>query len=991
MTLQGSAIAPRRSIAGELRRLVLLAVLPLALVVAALTYASYHEASKDARAFVMLEAAMVANDVTSFLGQTERALNLIARRPGVAKMDPAQCDPGLGDLIAIQPRYLNLFTVDRAGRIICSTAFPQDGTRSIKVPESKAFLGAMAGRPLTLGAVRQGPGSGQWVSAAAAPLRDAGGSVTGALVVAIDLAAWWPPGTPGMLPPGSIIGAVEQTGRVALRNPEPEKWVGLDGSQHEPFAEAMRTREGTFIAPGRQGFARIWAVKPIPGTDWIAFAGVRADTAFATASRNAWIALALALTALLASVWAAVRASRRLAVPITDLAGAAAQAALQASEARYRALVDSLPEPVFVYRNGLLVYLNAEAVRIFGAARAEDLIGTPILDRVHPESRDIVTTRARQISEEGTTTALLEHKFLKLDGTPIEVETQGTPIQFDGQPAIMIVGRDISSRRVAETQLGEARELSLSIMDSVAAQIAVLDRDGTIIAVNAAWRRFSGDNGCVPGEPAPNTGIGSNYLSVCRTEPEVEMSAEARLTRDGILAVLHGKAPQFEFEYPCRSPAEKRWFSMSVTPLRAVAGGAVIAHTDITQRVLAQTTRASLEAQLRESQKMAAIGTLAGGIAHDFNNILATILGNVDLAHEDALGNGTVEESLDEIRRAGLRGRDLVKQILAFSRRQPTERKRVDLAEIVEDAARLLRFTLPARIALEVHCAPGLPATLADATQIEQVVLNLATNAMQAMRGSSGTLRITLDAVELDANFCAPRPALRPLLARHPGRTLRLTVSDNGPGMAAEVLERIFEPFFTTKPVDEGTGLGLAVVHGIVETHEAAIEVTSTPGAGATFTLYLPCADPFEAEATETAASSRAHETASVSRVLYIDDDEALVSLVTRLLVRRGFRVSAHTDQKAALAELRADPAAFDLVVTDYNMPGLSGLDVARAVREIRPDLPVVVTSGFVDEALTAQAAEAGVREVIFKATSVNEYCAALQRLVRATGGAGGR
>jgi PAS domain S-box-containing protein len=989
MTLQGTAVGPRRSIAGELRRLVLLAVLPLALVVAALTYASYHEAGKDARAFVMSEAAMVANDVTSFLAQTGRALNLIARRPGVAKMDPAQCDPALGDLIAVQPRYLNIFTVDRAGRIICSTAFPQDGTRSIKVSESQAFLGAMAGRPLTLGAVRQGPGSGQWISAAAAPLRDAGGSVTGALVVAIDLAAWWPPGTRDMLPPGAVIGAFEKTGRVALRNPEPEHWVGRDASQHEPFAEAMRTREGTFIAPGRQGFARIWAVKPIPGTDWIAFAGVRADTAFATANRNAWIALALALAALLASVWAAVRAARRLAVPITDLAGTAAQAALQASEAR--TLVDSLPAPVFVHRNGLLLYLNAEATRLFGAARAEDLIGTALLDRVHPEFRDILATRSRQTSQEGKTTPLLEHKFLKLDGTPIAVETQGAPIQFDGQPAIMSVGRDISSRRAAEAKLDEARELSLAIMDSVAAQIAVLDRDGTIIAVNAAWRRFSGDNGCVPGEPAPNTGIGSNYLSVCRTEPEVEMSAEARLTRDGILAVLHGKVPQFEFEYPCRSPAEKRWFSMSVTPLRAVAGGAVIAHTDITQRVLAQTTRASLEAQLRESQKMAAIGTLAGGIAHDFNNILATILGNTDLAHEDALGNGAVEESLDEIRRAGLRGRDLVKQILAFSRRQPTERKRLDLAVVVEDAARLLRFTLPARIALEVQCAPGLPATLADATQIEQVVLNLATNAMQAMQGASGRLLIALDAVELSPDLSASRPALHRLLATHPGRVLRLTVSDNGPGMAAEVLERIFEPFFTTKPVGEGTGLGLAVVHGIVENHEGAIEAVSTPGAGTAFTLYLPCADPLEAEGTQTAASSRVRETASGSRVLYIDDDAALVSLVTRLLVRRGFRVSAHTNQKAALAELRADPAAFDLVVTDYNMPGLSGLDVARAVREIRPGLPVAVTSGFVDEALTAQAAEAGVREVLFKATSVDEYCAALQRLVRATGGTGER
>ncbi len=438
---------------------------------------------------------------------------------------------------------------------------------------------------------------------------------------------------------------------------------------------------------------------------------------------------------------------------------------------------------------------------------------------------------------------------------------------------------------------------------------------------------------------------------------------------------------------------------------------------DISDRVEAEAKRTSLENQLRESQKMEAIGTLAGGIAHDFNNILATILGNAELAREDASSNPQALESLTEIRKAASRARDLVQQILSFSRRQPTERKPVSLSPIVEEAGRLLRATLPARLNLHVVCADNLPRVLADITQMEQVVLNLATNAMQAMDNRPGNIKICVDTVALERTLIDAHPALEAMLDKYPVGAVRLVVADDAHGMDEATVARIFDPFFTTKELNEGTGLGLSVVHGIVTAHEGVITVDSQPGMGTAFTIYLPITE--QDTDSETGSDSDidtdneigliavAHKVKSADikhdlpglnpppavgatqhrgqgdtcSILYLDDDESLVFLVERLLAKRGVDVSGFCDQHEALAVLRADPAKFALMVTDYNMPGMSGLEVAREVHVICPDLPVVVASGFIDETLREQADGAGIRELIFKANGAEQLCDAFVRI----------
>ena len=425
---------------------------------------------------------------------------------------------------------------------------------------------------------------------------------------------------------------------------------------------------------------------------------------------------------------------------------------------------------------------------------------------------------------------------------------------------------------------------------------------------------------------------------------------------------------------------------------------------DLTGRKKAEAHRTELEAQLRESHKMQAVGTMAGGIAHDFNNILGAILGNVELAKADAQALGpdsSVLESLREIEKAGRRARDLVRQILTFSRNEPPKRGAVHMAEVMHDTERLLRVTLPPAIELHVHAPEGLPPVLADATQVEQALLNLCTNAVHAIGEERG-------AVHMEAHALQPEQRLYDRLGLPLGNYVALVVRDNGPGMDGATQQRIFEPFFTTKPVGQGTGLGLAVVHGVMRTHEGGVDVQSTPGQGSRFTLYFPVAPgdvtelaaPVQAPAApllppagaaQVGAAQEVHAGAATTssrkpHVMYVDDDQALVFLVQRLLRRRGYEVSGFTDPHEARAALTRSPSRYDLLVTDYNMPGFCGVDLVREARLIRPDLPVALASGYVTAEIEQAALAEGARALIHKPNDVQELCDTVQRLVSGHG-----
>ena len=395
---------------------------------------------------------------------------------------------------------------------------------------------------------------------------------------------------------------------------------------------------------------------------------------------------------------------------------------------------------------------------------------------------------------------------------------------------------------------------------------------------------------------------------------------------------------------------------------------------DLSARKQAEAQRAALETQLRESQKMQAVGTMAGGIAHDFNNILSAILGNVELARQDTPADAHAQVSLQEIDKAGRRARDLVRQILTFSRNEQPKRIALQLDEVVQDTVRLVKVTLPPTVELVVEPPTTQATLLADATQVEQALLNLCTNAILAIGQGKGSVTIRQQAVRLREPECGQ-------WGLPGGDYIDLSVQDTGTGMSEATLQRIFEPFFTTRQVGQGTGLGLSVVHGIMQSHQGAIRVQSTPGAGSVFHLYFPVHHGDVAPEPASAAPAAA-EHGQGKRVMYVDDDQALVFLVARVLKRRGYEVTTFNDPLEAQAAVAAQPDGYDLLVTDYNMPGYSGVDLLRAVKAIRPELPVALASGYVTPEIEQAAFEAGASALVYKPNDVNELCETVQRLV---------
>ena len=393
-----------------------------------------------------------------------------------------------------------------------------------------------------------------------------------------------------------------------------------------------------------------------------------------------------------------------------------------------------------------------------------------------------------------------------------------------------------------------------------------------------------------------------------------------------------------------------------------------VAH-DVTSLKKAEEEQHKLERQLQQAQKMEAIGTLAGGIAHDFNNILGALLGYAEMARDDSPPDSSVARDLGEILKAGHRAKDLVKQILTFSRQDAAERIPTSPGDIISEAVKMLRPSLPSTIDIRQDLRSDSGRILANPSQLHQVIINLCTNAYHAMEETGGILGISLKGTELTAEDLLRNPDI------DQGKFIQISVSDTGAGMNPEIRERIFEPYFTTKETGKGTGLGLSIIHGIVKGHGGSISCSSKPGEGTVFHVFLPVIN--DDDLTETAVLELPH--GGSEHILFIDDEEMLAEMAKTMLERLGYTVTVKNSSLEALTCFQNQPDLYDLVITDQTMPGMTGVDLARRLLQIRPELPIILCTGFSSQISEDRARAMGIREFALKPLSKKD----IARLIR--------
>ena len=513
--------------------------------------------------------------------------------------------------------------------------------------------------------------------------------------------------------------------------------------------------------------------------------------------------------------------------------------------------------------------------------------------------------------------------------------------------------KEMRERRVAEERMGEARREWERTFDAVDDIVTLQDTSLRLTRVNKAACRIL--------KKTAAELVGRHCYEVFLGSPDPCAGCAAHLLS------REGKSHSQEIFHP----ELQKTFLLTATQVMDDQGKITgIAHfaKDISEQK-------KLEFQLLQAQKMEAIGTLAGGIAHDFNNILAAVMGYTELAMMDLQQNMPAYAKLAEVTRAGKRAKDLVAQILTFSRHSEARREPLELRSIVKEAMKLLRASLPSTMEMKQEISGQACWALADPVQIHQVLMNLCINASHAMRGKGGTLFVTLGPEEVDEARAALNPDLRP------GAYVHLGVRDTGQGMEQHVMARIFEPFFTTKQTGEGTGMGLAVVHGIVKSHQGAIEVSSVPGQGTVFDLYFPR---IKEEAEINGVGGDLQLSVGTERILFVDDEPALAELGKQALGIMGYQVRAHGDSREAWGEFVADPDGFDLVITDLTMPGMTGAQLAERVLGLRADIPVILTTGHSDILTEEEALELGVREYLLKPFSPGRLAEVVRRVLDA-------
>jgi PAS domain S-box-containing protein len=664
---------------------------------------------------------------------------------------------------------------------------------------------------------------------------------------------------------------------------------------------------------------------------------------------------------------------------------------LRESERRWHDLSEALPQLVWTCNSdGRCDFLSQQWITYTGRSEAEQL-DYGWLDQVHPEDRDRLTT-AWDEAVASVTLFDIEFRIRRADGVYRWFKTRAVPVRnADGQVAKWFGSNtDIEDLKSTTEALRQSEEKHRTIVETAMEAIAIVDAKARIIFVNERWLEMFGYN--------PEEAVHMTHFDLVFPEDMAAMkqrwefrkrgrkeSYELRLRRkDGSpVWVLAGVAPNFgpegEFIGTLTMLAD-------VTERKRAEEALKKSHEELETRVRKRTSeltrvnkelqeeiarREKVEQQLLQAQKLESIGTLAGGIAHDINNILGPIVLNSEMALLDLPKGSAIRNNLEVIYQSGLRGKDLTRQMLLFGRKSENKQELLTLSHLVKETFRLLRSSIPTTVQMKFYLKTKSDPVYADASQLQQVIMNLCTNAAYAMRGTKGSIEISLQGAAFDQTDLLEADM-------QPGEYLVLSIKDTGPGMSEEVKKRIFEPFFTTKPVGEGTGLGLSVAYGIVKSHGGNITVDSKPGKGSIFKVYLPMAGVHVSEKAEPAKPIPKGK----ERVLFVDDEEMIVQSMRNMLERLGYKVTTATDSENALRLFSAKPSEFDLVITDQTMPRMSGEDLGKKLMRIRPDIPVILCTGYSDLVSSEKATSIGFRGFLMKPFSLRESAELVRRVL---------
>ncbi len=636
------------------------------------------------------------------------------------------------------------------------------------------------------------------------------------------------------------------------------------------------------------------------------------------------------------------------------------------AEERFRAIFNhAFQFTAILLPDGTVLDVNQTALE-FAGVRVEDAVGIKMWDSecwaYSNEVREQLV-KAVESAAKGSSVRF-ETENLAGSGEIATIDFSLKPVALGTNPVACLVaeGRDITTRRIAEKALIETKETLQSLIDASPMGISLLDADGKVLLWNPAAEEISGWKA--------EEVIGNIHPALA------EKGAER--FREHLAHLFEGKPGNGAYEAKTfRKDGSLLDISILTAPVRDSSGkifGALGIFSDITKQKEAEQERKSLREHLSRAEKLEAIGTLAGGIAHDFNNLLGVIVGFTEIVLLDSLISENSRNNLQKVLQAALKAKELVKQILLFSRKgKPHERVPLDLVPVVKEIVAFLRSSIPSTIEMRFEAKADKAAVLATSTEIHQILVNLCTNAAHAMEEKGGRLSIVLS----DSN--ASEAGSRKCPGSKSGRCLKIEVSDTGCGMDKPVLERIFDPYFTTKGFGKGTGLGLAVVHGIVEQLQGGIEVSSEPGKGASFNVFLPLADSGLEPIPPHAGSARL-ASSGTGRILIVDDEEFIATVESEMLGKLGYETVTKLSAHEALELFRSDPSRFDLVLTDFTMPRMTGEELARAILEIRPDMPIILATGYNQRISEVTAKELGIREFLMKPLTINDLGEAVRR-----------